>query len=291
MRIGLASRWFAEGTSLAEAARRTRDLGLDLLSMAHPGTVEGKGAMREDAKGVGVEVGAVFANGGGGASAENDAGFAAVVTQASALAASLRAPFVVVEGGGFGATADRALRKADRRLVSAGRLGEDPDAAAEVGRLHGEMREQAAERAVRALHQVARGGASLAVRHGGSAACLLGFEELEWVLDDLPALSLFFDPARALRRHRLGLGPEPAAWAERFARRTAGVIVQGLASDLAGGSHPEDGAAPWRELAEALPRGVPWFLDLAPTLAAADVEDAVRYLQTEIGRGGKGGLR
>jgi hypothetical protein len=292
VRIGLTSRWFATDTQLAEAARRTRDLGLDLLALESPGSVAGWG--RDDVKAVGVDVGAVLAAEGGGASAENEAPFQAGIARAASVAASLRAAFVVAEGGGLGRGAGPRLRRADRRLATDARSDAkaDADTMEEVIRRRGEAREKAAERAVRALHAARTTGAPLAVRNGGSAACLLGFEELEWVLDDLPRLVLFFDPARALRLHALGLGPAPAAWGERYAKRIAGVLVQGLASDLVGGSHPEDGGAAWQELAEGLPRAAPWFLDLAPTLAAADVEDAVRYLRAEIeprpGRGGGG---
>lgn len=106
---------------------------------------------------------------------------------------------------------------------------------------------------------------------------------MEWLLDDLPALGLFFDPARAQRAWRLGLGPEPAAWADRLASRTVGVFVHGLGSDLAGHGHPEDGAADWGTLGRSLPHRVPWILDVTHALSAADVEDAIRYLRAMVG--------
>jgi len=266
LNLALASGWFAEGTTLARAARRTRDLGLETLALAVPGPVAP--GRREDVRALGVAVCGVLLGGAGAADDDFDRARPAAVQAASAL----RAPCLVVEGGGF-----------DRRTARDLAKREASDAPAALA-LHREVREEAASRAARALWRAQAEGVPLALRNGGAAADLvLDPEVAEWLLDDLPALGLFLDPARALRARRLGLGPEPEVWADRFAARTRGVFVHGLGSDLAGGSHPEDVAPDWGTLSDALPRGAPWVIDVTHALSAADVEDVVRYLRSETG--------
>ena len=269
MKLALSSRWFAPGTSLETAARRTREFGLEHLVLHVPGAVAP--GSREAARSVGVSVCAVV----------NDGNLDAAV----ALASTQRSPFVVVEGGTFeDERVDRALRQEESALCNAVLRGDAPDATALLQRRAATV-EEVAVRAARALHAALR-GTPLALRNAGTAAdLLLEPTTLEWLLSDLPRLGFFFDPARALRAHRLGLGPQPAAWADRFGSRTGGVFVHGLGSDLAGHSHPEDGAPEWRLLAEELPRGIPWILDLAPSLAPGDVEDAIRYVESAVGGG------
>ena len=277
LNLGLSSGAFDEGTTLEVAARRTRDLGLDALALVVPGPVPG--TPREAVRAVGVTVpGVVLAETG----ATDDA-FDRHRAAAVSAAARLRAPRVVVEGGGLGLQASRALRREESALLAALRGGGTPDAADALA-LREAAREEAAHRAARALHRSLADGVPLALRNGGRAGdLLLQPDEVEWLLDDLPALGLWFDPARALRAWRLGLGPEPAAWADRLASRTTGVFVQGLGSDLAGHGHPEDGAPDWGTLGRSLPHAVPWILDLTHALSAADVEDAIRYLRSMVG--------
>ena len=155
--------------------------------------------------------------------------------------------------------------------------GKAPDASG-VPALRTGAREAAAERAVRALYGPLSRGVPLAVRNGDGVHDLLGLEETGWLLDEFPRLGFWFDPTRAFRAFRAGSGPATAVWTERLARRVGGVFAHGLGSSLEGGSHPEDVAPPWGTLAEVLPRGVPWVLDVSPSLAAGDVAEAVRYL-------------
>ena len=277
LNVGLSSGFFEEGTSLEVAARRTRDLGLDQLAVAVPGPVPG--APREAVRAVGVSVCAVVL----GETGATDDAFDRRRAPAVAAAAQLRAGSVVVEGGDLGPQASRALRHAEATLLAARRKGETLDVTDALALRRAE-RERAAERAARALHRALGDGPPLAIRNGGRASdLLLHPDEVEWLLGDLPVLGLWFDPARALRAWRLGLGPEPAAWADRLASRTTGVFVQGLGSDLAGHGHPEDGAADWGTLGRSLPHRVPWVLDVSHTLSAADVDDAIRYLRSAVG--------
>ena len=277
LNLGLSSGFFPEGTPLEVAARRTRDLGLDTLSLPVPGPVPG--GPREAIRSVGASVCAVVL-GETGATEETFARRRAAAVEA---AACLRAGHVVVEGGSLGRQATRALRREERDLLTALRGRETPDAGSALA-LRDEYREKAAETAARALHSALADGVPYALRNGARPEdLLLRPEEVEWLLDDLPTLSLYFDPARAERAWRLGLGPAPAEWADRLASRMAGVFVHGLGSDLAGHGHPEDGAADWGTLGASLPRRVPWVLDLTHTLSAADVEDAIRYLRAMVG--------
>ncbi len=160
------------------------------------------------------------------ASDENTSRFAERLETAIAAASALRAGAVVVEGGG------------------------------------GDEREVAVERIVRVLHGGVMAGVPLAVLNGG----VLGFEELEWVLDDLPRLSFWFDPAR------VGEGGDLAAWTERYAARCAGCVARGR--------HPEDLGLPWSTLAASLPRRLVWMFDPNEDLSRSDVADGLRYLRS-----------
>ena len=277
LNLGLSTAFFEADTPLETAARRTRDLGLETLALVVPGPVPGR--PRDAVRSVGVTVGGVVL---GEAGATDDA-FERHRAAAVAAAARLRAPSVVVEGGDLGLKASRTLKRAESALLAAFRGGEAPDVA-EAQALRDAEREGGADRAARALHRASADGAELAIRNGGRAAdLLLQPDVVEWLLSDLPTLGLWFDPARAHRAWCLGLGPEPAAWADRFAGRTTGVFVHGLGSDLGGHGHPEDGAPDWGTLGRSLPHRVPWILDVTHTLSAADVEDAIRYLRAMVG--------
>lgn len=277
LNLALSSGFFEEGTSLEIAARRTRDLGLDALAIAVPGPVPG--APRAAVRSVGVSVCAVLL----GETGATDDAFDRRRAQAVTVAATLRASQLVVEGGDLGPGSARALKLAESALLGSLRGGGAPDAADAIA-LRGAEREGAAARAARALHLAFADGVPLAIRNGGRPGdLLLQPDEVEWLLDDLPGLGLCFDPARALRAWRLGLGPEPAAWADRLASRTVGVCVQGLGTDLAGHGHPEDGGPDWGTLGRSLPHRVPWILDVTHALSAADVDDAIRYVRSMVG--------
>lgn len=182
---------------------------------------------------------------------------------ALALAGALRVERVVVGGGrleplpGMGAAPSEAEREAQRLRT----------------------RERQVESLARRLHGSVSAGAPLAVRHGATEADLLRLDEVGWLLDALPRLMLWLDPARLLAASREGWSPGPLAWADRLAGRVAGLSVHGLGSDGRGHAHPEDDGPPWGTLASCLPRRVPWALDLSGRLDARDVGDARRFLE------------
>ena len=275
MTVALATRWFGVGTSLGQAARAARELGLAHLALDLPGPVAS--APREELKELGVRVSAVLPRGGVGAAAEDPRAFVAAFETHAAVAARLRADLVVVDGGTVGGRADRDLGRRDGVLVSGGGAEE----AREVEGLRAGLVAPAVERAARALHGAVRAGVPVVVRNGRGAADALAFEETGWLLDALPRLGLAFDPTHALRLNLLGLGPPAEAWAERFASRTAAVFAHGLGADREGGSHPEDEAPPWAVLREILPERAVRILDLDPTLSGAEVADAVRFVLHE----------
>ena len=161
-------------------------------------------------------------------------------------AAALKAGAVVVEGGGAAA--------------------------------HG--REAAVDRLARALHAPLAQGIPLVVRNAGAADALLGFEEVEWLLSELPRLGFWFDPMRAEQRQGADAGPAVGAWLDAYDGRVGGVFVHGPGSEGSGGGHPTDDGPDWDRLAAALPWRVPWVLDLGPGLAEGDAADAVRWLRS-----------
>lgn len=191
--------------------------------------------VRRDLQAGGVRVISVAARGRADA-----AGFPDALAQAGACAAQLRARAVIVEGGAAG-----------------------------------DEREAAADRLVRMLHGPAAAGVPLALRNGSGAQDLLGFEELDWVLSELPALGFWFDPLAAHLRHGLGAGPATQDWIDAYAGRVTGVFVHGGE----GGSHPTEGGPAWGSLVQTLPRDVPWVLDLEADLDVRDAVDAVRWLR------------
>jgi hypothetical protein len=149
-------------------------------------------------------------------------------------------------------------------------------------------RERRVEEAARALHGPLAAGVPLAVVNGGRDADLLHLTETGWLLDALPRLALWFDPARALALEAAGLDAGPLAYADRFAGRVGGVLVHGLGSDGRGHAHPEDRGPPWGRLGESLPQRVPWVLDLSSRHDAADLRDAARFLEAALAAPGGG---
>ena len=158
-----------------------------------------------------------------------------------------------------------AATRAQAVVVEGGRRGPD--------------REAATDRLVRALHGPVRAGAPLVLRNRFEADGLLGLEELGWVRSELPELGFWFDPLAA---HLVAEqdGAALVTWLDQVAGTVGGVFVHGAGSDRRGGSHPTDGGPPWGTLVAALPRRVPWVLDLGPGLDVRDAEDAARYLRS-----------
>lgn len=140
-------------------------------------------------------------------------------------------------------------------------------------------RDAEVETLVRHLHALLGRGAPAAVLPGDAGPALLDEEALGWVLDDLPALGLWLDPVRALRRAQAGEGDGLVALLDRHAGRCRGTFVAGLGSDGRGGRHPEDAGPDWSTLTALLPRGVPWVLDLAPDAEGDELEDALGFLR------------
>lgn len=131
----------------------------------------------------------------------------------------------------------------------------------------------------RTLHGPIAGGLPVAITPGDAGAALLDDEALGWLLDDLPALGLWLDPAAVMRREAEGTGAGLVALLNRWASRCRGTLVAGLGTDGSGGRHPEDVGADWSTLGELLPRGVPWVLDLDATAVGDELDDAVRFLR------------
>jgi hypothetical protein len=202
---------------------------------------------------------------------------------AAVEAAALRAHGVTVCGvapGADVAVEDAAIARAARRAAAT-----KADALVlEGGRVAGDDRGRATERAARVLHPFLGAGVPLAIRPGGAAEDLLGYEEVSWLLDALPRLGLWLDPARAMALQRAGHGPAVSAWAEACAGRCTGVWVHGLGGDGKGGAHLRDDGPPWEQLAEMLPTRRPWVLDLAPDAGRDALRDALGDLRSVLGR-------
>jgi hypothetical protein len=233
-------------------------------------------------------VGAGVALRGVGADPEVGAGdeparFAAALAAAVETAAALKTTAVVVEGGRFPGRAGARLEDVEQALRRGSRGGAEEAGAlrAEAQRLREAGAARAVEAAARALHGPLKAGVPLAVRNGDGLAAVLQHVETGWLLDALPGLALWFDPARAERAARLGNGPAVTAWLDAYGPRVGGVAAHGLGSGLGGRAHPADAGPDWGSLAASLPRRLTWVLDLSGSLAAADVRDAVRFLEAE----------
>lgn len=288
MTLALTSAWFRPGADVDALVAGLRAVGIGRLHLEAPSAAAR--AWREPLAGTGVAVASVGVDPEVGAA---DGGrFAAALDLAIAAAAALKAKAVVVEAGGFtGPTAAR-LTEANRVLRTASGSGDEAERVrADVRALRGEARAKRVEIAARGLHAALKDGVPLAVRNDDGLERLLGFEETGWLLGALPRLGLWFDPARAERGARLGVGPALSRWADAYAARVAGVAAHGLGSDLAGHAHPEDEGPDWGSLGETLPRRLTWVLDVSGRLSAADVRDAVRFLTASGAVEASGGRR
>lgn len=250
MTLALVPRAAGAGAGPAALAALAREAGIPQLVLDDPPAVAAQ--WREPLKAAGVSVVALRL------AQQGAPGEAAL-----ALAGALRVERVVVGGG--------SLATPPGLTVEAGA------AAREAQRLR--VRERQVEALARALHAPVGAGVPLAVRHAQVASDLLRLEEVGWLLDALPRLTLWLDPARLLAASREGWEAGPLAWADRLAGRVAGVSVHGLGSDGRGHAHPEDDGPPWGTLASTLPRRVPWALDLSSRLEARDVAEARRFLE------------
>jgi hypothetical protein len=253
--IALASRWFAGRTDPASIALGLREVGIPALVQDEPPAAAAR--WREPLRAQGVTVVALRTEAAGAPSA--------LLTE---VGGALRVERIVVAGGAF--TAPRGVT---------GAAATEPEVLRRA-------RERQVEALARALFAPVRAGLPLAVGQAAGPHELLTLEALGWLLDALPRLTLWFDPARALAASRAGTDAAPDAWADRFAGRVAGVSVHGLGSDGRGHAHPEDDGPPWSTLAASLPRRVPWTLDLSGNLSADDVREARRYLEAAFAAAG-----
>lgn len=153
----------------------------------------------------------------------------------------------------------------------------------EGGALEGADPEEAADRLVRVLHGPLAAGAPIGLRNGASPDDLLGMTEIEWLLSELPRLTLWFDPARALACHRAEAGPSVRRWIDAYAARCAGLFVHGLGSQGLGGAHPTDDGPAWDALRGAVPRAAPWVLSMDPTRGDDEIVDALSWLRALAG--------
>lgn len=278
MNLALTSRWFRAGAAAERLALGLREVGIQGLHLvAPPAAATG---WRETLTGAGIVTRAVAADPEVGASTEGTR-FSTALAAAIEVAAALKAPAVVVEGGRIPGAAGARLADLEASLRKAAR-GSGEDAApwlAEGERLRAERRDRLVEAAARALHGPLKDGVPLALRNGDGLDDLVGHAEIGWLLDALPRLAVWFDPARAQRAVRLTAAPALTAWTDAWASRAAGVVAHGLGSDLGGHAHPEDAGPDWGSLGASLPRRLTWVLDVSGSLSAADVRDAVRYLK------------
>ena len=283
MRLALASSWFRPGTGPEAIAEGLQQVGVRGLFVVDPGARER--GWREPLVGAGVVPLGVGADPEAGA-ADDAARFSAALATAVETASALKSPAVVVEGGRFAGRAGARLQDLERELRRAVRgAGGDPTPLrAEAARLRQAGAAKGVEAAARALHGPLKEGVPLAVRNGDGLGDVLQSVETGWLLDALPGLSLWFDPARAERAARLATGPALMPWLDAHAARVAGLAAHGLGSDLAGRAHPEDAGPDWGSLVASLPRRLTWVLDVSGTLSAADVRDAVRFLEAASGR-------
>jgi hypothetical protein len=125
------------------------------------------------------------------------------------------------------------------------------------------------ERLSRALFDATRrhAGAAIAVRVGARGNALLALAAVEALLSDLATkpVAVVLDPARA---------PDPALWAERLGRRTAGVVL--AVSDGTGG-------VDWGTLRGSLPSRAVRVLEAPPSASAAEVVAARRRFEESLG--------
>lgn len=147
------------------------------------------------------------------------------------------------------------------------------------GALEGADPEVAADGLVRALHGPLASGAPLAIRNGLGEDALLGYVATEWLLSELPRLSLWFDPSAAMARQRAGVGTDLPGWMDAYGTRMGGLFVHGLGSDGRGGAHPTDDGPDWPALWGALPKAAPRVLALDPAHDDDQVRDAMRYVR------------
>ncbi len=145
-------------------------------------------------------------------------------------------------------------------------------------------REAAAERVSRALHAAQREGMPIALRCWSGADDLLDVEMLEWLLGDLPALSVWLDIPALEHAYREGSGTALPALAEALGPRVRGLDIAGAADGAAGGAHPEDAGPDWSTLWEILPRGATRVLDVDPGPDGSRLPEALSWLRAAEAR-------
>lgn len=150
------------------------------------------------------------------------------------------------------------------------------------GVLAGADPEAAADGLVRALHGPLVAGAPLAIRNGAGEDALLGFVATEWLLSELPRLTLWFDPPAALARLRAGVGTQVAGWMDAYGTRMGGLFVHGLGSSGAGGAHPTDDGVAWDALSGALAPGLPRVLVMDPAHDDEAIRDGLRFTRAHL---------
>jgi hypothetical protein len=253
--VALTSRWLGGRSGPEELARAAREVGVPELVLDDPPPAAARWREPLKAQGVGV-------------SALRTEAVGPPAQTLVELAAALRVQRLVVRGGAFEPPRDLA-----------------GEAAREPARLRS-ARERQVEALARRLHGPVGAGVPLAVQHARAPHELLTLEGAGWLLEALPRLMLWLDPAWALAASRQGWDAAAQDWADRLAGRVAGVSVHGLGSDGRGHAHPEDDGPPWGTLAASLPRRVPWALDLTGALSSADVREARRYLEAVLAAAG-----
>lgn len=172
------------------------------------------------------------------------------------------------EGTAMRRVGERAGRAHISRVVLEGTPHGDPAA---------DERTRHVENCLRAAHALRGSGLSVLVRNQPPPGPL-GFEQIEWILEDARSVTLALDVAAMEASARAGEGPSAIGWLDRFAGRTRLLFAAGLGSDGGFDAHPEEGSIDWPWLAEVAPRDVPWVFDPSTSLAEGDVADGLRML-------------
>ncbi len=199
------------------------------------------------------------------------------------VAQSLSAPIVVVRGC---EVADAALGVEAQglgvELESAS--GDDREAVQEKIREFVQRVQRKGHRQVehfcRSLHTLAKEfpETKIAIEPGMHFHDILGFEAVQWTLDDLngAGLSYWHDVGRIHQRERAGL-PGQGAWLEAFGSRMVGIHLQDAAAHEAE-MPPGTGEVDFKLVADYTPAGASRVVEVDPRHGRAELLAAVRFL-------------
>jgi len=134
------------------------------------------------------------------------------------------------------------------------------------------------EQFCRSLHMLVQESAEtvFAVEPGREIDDLIGFEEMGWVLDDLPSLQYWHDVGSIHQREAIGLPPQ-GQWLDAFAPRMLGAHLQDASreeAELPIGA----GEVDFRLVSDYLPKAAQKVLEIGPRHGRAEILASVQYL-------------